>query len=101
MGSARIVRHRPQPKDLAMATAFLSAVRPSFATQGADLGAVLAALSSLSDADYGALPDAWRDLSAPLVQMIVDEDMDAQDVADAAALPVEAVRAFAFALDLV
>lgn len=91
----------PNRKNPTMSFALLSAVQPSLAAQGADLGAVLAALSSLSDADHAALPDAWRDLSASLVHMIVDEDMDAQDVADAAALPVEAVRAFAFALDLV
>jgi hypothetical protein len=99
MGSARIVRHRPQPKDPTMSIAFLSAVQPSLAAQDADLGAVLAALSSLSDADHAALPDVWRDLSASLVSMIGDQDMDAQDVADAVALPVEAVRAIA--LDLV
>jgi hypothetical protein len=84
-----------------MSIALLSAVQPSFAAQGADLGAVLAALSSLSNADHTALPDARRDLTASLVQMVVDEATDARDVADAEGLPVEAVRAFAFALDLV
>ena len=68
---------------------------------GADFGAVLAAFSSLPDAAHAALPDAWRDLSASPVTMIVDDELPAQAVADASGLPLEAVRAFAFDLELV
>lgn len=73
----------------------------ALAADGAAFGAVLAALSSLPDAAHAALPDAWRDLSASLVSMIVDEEMTAADVAEASGLPLEAVRTFAFDLELV
>jgi hypothetical protein len=73
----------------------------NLAADGAGLGAVLAALSFLPDAAHAALPDAWRNLSASLVGMIVDEEMAAADVADATGLPLEAIRAFAFNLELV
>ena len=68
---------------------------------GAAFGAGLAAFSSLPDAAHAALPDGWRDLSASLVSMIADDELPAQAVADASGLPLEAVRAFAFTLDLV
>ncbi len=68
---------------------------------GAAFGAVLAAFSPLPDAAHTAMPDAWRDLSASLVSMIVDDELPAQAVADASGLPLEAVRAFAFNLELV
>ncbi len=71
------------------------------AADGAAFGAVLAAFSSLPDAAHAALPDPWRNLSASLVGMIVDEEMAAADVADASGLPLEAIRAFAFNLELV
>jgi hypothetical protein len=73
----------------------------ALAVNGAAFGAVLAALSSLPDAAHAALPDAWRDLSASLVGMIADDQLSAQAVADASGLPLEAVRAFAFNLELV
>ena len=68
---------------------------------GAAFSAVLAAFSSLPDAAHAALPDAWRDLSASLVSMIADDKLPAQAVADASGLPLEAVCAFAFNLELV
>lgn len=73
----------------------------ALAADGAAFGAVRAALSFLPDAAHDALPDAWRDLSASLVGMIVDEEMAAADVAHASGLPLEAIRAFAFNLELV
>lgn len=68
---------------------------------GAAFGAVLAAFPSLPDAAHAALPDAWRNLSASLVSMIADDELPAQAVADASGLPLEAIRTFAFNLDLV
>lgn len=71
------------------------------AADDAAFGAVLASFSSLPDAAHAALPDAWRNLSASLVGMIVDEEMAAADVAAASSLPLEAIRSFAFHLELV
>lgn len=76
-------------------------VLTDLATDATGFGRVLAALSSLPDAAHAALPDAWRDLLASLVSMIVDEEMPAADVAAASGLPLEAVRSFAFDLELV
>lgn len=73
----------------------------ALAADGAAFGAVLAAFSSLPDAAHTALPDAWHNLSASLVSMIADDELPAQAVADASGLPLEAVRAFAFNLELV
>lgn len=84
-----------------MTTATNHHALPALTTDGAGLGRVLAALSFLPDTAHAALPDAWRDLLASLVTRIVDEEMTAADVAAASGLPLEAVRAFAFDLELV
>ena len=62
-------------------------VQPSFASYGTGFAAALAAMSTMTDLGHAACPQDWRDLTALLHTLIVDEGMTTTMAALQASVP--------------
>jgi hypothetical protein len=66
----------------------------NFDTYGPGFAFMLASMASLSDTGYEACPDEWRDLTALLHTLILDEGMTTAMAAWEAAVPESMVAEY-------